>query len=275
MPNDYAAPHLIDEISNLRVPEGAVAIWWIGQASFILKGGGTTVYVDPYLRVSERRLSPPPFAPEAVTNADLILLTHDHGDHVDSATLPGLAAASPGARFVTPRPIVGRVAEMIGGEARVIPAVADERLRLGEIEVIPVPARHDEFDQTPAGDYPYLGYTIRLSGVTVHHAGDTIAYEGQVERVKPHDVDVALVPINGRDFYRTRANTIGNMDYREAAEFVVQIGARLAVPVHYGMFRHNTVPPGQFVDYLHEFHPEQSCLVMGRFGRFTYVRQSA
>jgi L-ascorbate 6-phosphate lactonase len=276
MPNDdYAAPHLVDEIANLLVPDGAVAIWWIGQGSFILKGGGTTVYVDPYLRVSERRLSPPPFAPAAATNADLVLLTHDHGDHVDPSTLPDMAAASPRARFVAPRPIVGRVAELVGGAERVTPAVADERLSLDAVEVLPVPAKHDEFDRTTDGDYPYLGYTVRLGGVTLHFAADTIAYEGQVERVKPHAVDVAFVPINGRDFYRTRANTIGNMDYREAAEFVAQIGANLAVPVHYGMFRHNTVPPGHFVDYLHEFHPEQSCLVMGRFGRFVYARPSA
>src|SRR5207245_164940 len=116
-----------------------------------------------------------------------------------------------------------RVAELVGGAERVVAAVADEPLRLavrlGSLELLPVPARHEEFDRAPGGDYPYLGYTVRLGGVAVHHTGDTIPYEGHIERVRAHGVDVALVPINGRDFYRTRAGTIGNMDYREAADF--------------------------------------------------------
>lgn len=274
MANDYAAPHLVEEITAARPPSGAVALWWLGQASFVLKGDGVIVYVDPYLQVSDHRLSPPPFAPEAVTNADVVVLTHDHLDHVDPNTLPGLAKASPAARFVAPRPIAERVAGLVGGAERVRPAVADESLALdargARVEIRPVPAKHEEFDQTEAG-YPYLGYSIRLGGVTVHHSGDTIPYAGQVERVRTHEVDVALLPINGRDFYRTRTGTIGNCDYREAAELASQIGAKVVIPMHYGMFRGNTVPPGHFVSYLHEFYPEQAAVVMGRFGKYVYV----
>jgi L-ascorbate metabolism protein UlaG (beta-lactamase superfamily) len=274
MPEDYAAPHLIEQISAAQPPRGAVALWWLGQASFVLKGDGVVVYVDPYLRVADRRLSPPPFPPEAVTNADLVLLTHDHGDHVDPETLPGLAKASPAARFVAPRPIDGRVAGLVGSPTRVSPAVADEPLALDtqghKVEILPVPAKHEEFDLTEEG-YPHLGYSVRLGGVTVHHSGDTIPYDGQVERVRAHGVDVALLPINGRDYYRTRAGTIGNFDYREAAEFATQIGAKVAIPMHYGMFRGNTVPPGHFVTHAAEFHPDLSIHVMGRFGKYVYL----
>ena len=274
MPAEYAARHLVEQISAAQPPSNAVALWWLGQASFVLKGAAVVVYVDPYLQVSDRRLSPPPFPPEAVTNADQVVLTHDHGDHVDPKTLPGLAQASPTARFVTPRPIAGRVAELVGSTARGIPAVADEpiavEVRGGRVEIFPVPAKHEEFERTEQG-YPHLGYSIRLGAVTIHHSGDTIPYDGQIERVRSHRVDVALLPINGRDYYRTRAGTIGNFDYREAAEFAVQIGAKVAIPMHYGMFRGNTVPPGHFVSHAAEFHPELSIHVMGRFGKFVYV----
>lgn len=275
MASEYGAPSLVEQITAEQPAPGAVALWWLGQSSFVLKGGGIVVYVDPYLRVADRRLSPPPFPPGAVTNADVVLLTHDHGDHVDPESLPGIAAASPGARFVAPRPIGERVAELVGGATRVLPAVADEPLRIdlrgSTLEVLPVPAKHEEFDLGHQG-YPYLGYSVRLNGVCVYHSGDTIPYEGQIERVREHAVDVALLPINGRDFYRTRAGTIGNFDYREAAEFAVQIGAAVVIPIHYGMFRGNTVPPGYFVTYLSDFHPEQSIHVMGRFGKYVYSR---
>jgi L-ascorbate metabolism protein UlaG (beta-lactamase superfamily) len=274
MSTQYPRPDLVTEIDAEIVAPGTVTLWWLGQASFVLKSEGVVVYVDPYLAASARRVSPPPFPPEAVTNADLVVLTHDHGDHVDPEALPGLAAASPRARFVAPRPIVRRVANLVGDTSRVIPAVADESLRLevgaASIEILPVPAKHEEFDLTPEG-YPYLGYSLRLGGTCVHHSGDTIAYEGQVERVRAHAVDVALLPVNGRDFYRTRAGIIGNMDYREAAELAVQIGARVVIPIHYGMFAGNTAPPGLIVSYLAEFHPEQSVHVMGRFGKYVHV----
>jgi L-ascorbate metabolism protein UlaG (beta-lactamase superfamily) len=275
MSTDYAAPDLVRRISAEQPPAGALALWWLGQASFALVGAGIVLYIDPYLALSDRRLSPPPFAPEAVTNADLVLLTHDHTDHVDPRSLPGIAAASPKARFVAPRPILERVAALVGGSDRVIPAAADETLALdlggARVEVRPVPAKHEEFDRVEAG-YPYLGYSIRLAGVCVHHSGDTIPYEGQVDRVTAHGVDVALLPINGRDFYRTRSKILGNFDYREAGEFATQIHASVVIPIHYGMFRGNTVPPGHFVSHLHDFHPEQSIHVMGRFGKYVYVR---
>jgi L-ascorbate metabolism protein UlaG (beta-lactamase superfamily) len=275
MSTEYASPELVQRISAEQPPAGAIALWWLGQASFALTGAGIVIYIDPYLAVSDRRLSPPPFAPEAVTNADLVLLTHDHGDHVDPRSLPGIAAASPQARFVTPRPILDRVAAFVGGRERLIPAVADEAIAVDlggtQVEVLPVPAKHEEFDRVEAG-YPYLGYSTRFAGVCVHHSGDTIPYEGQVERVAAHGVDVALLPINGRDFYRTRAGTIGNFDYREAGEFATQIKAAVVIPIHYGMFRGNTVPPGHLVSHLHDFHPEQSSHVMGRFGKYVYVK---
>ncbi len=62
------------------------------------------------------------------------------------------------------------------------------------------------------------------------------------------------------------------MDYREAAEFGVAIGARVLIPMHYAMFRGNTVPPGHFISHLAEFFPEQSAHVMGRFGKYVFVQ---
>jgi len=263
---------LIERIDRQAIPTGAVGVWWLGQSSLVLKAGGTTIYVDPYLQQSARRLTPSACAPEEVTNAELVILTHDHLDHIDPTALPGIALASPGARFVAPRPTVDRVAELVGDDARVVAATAGEALALDGVELIPVAAKHEEFDRDPALGYPYLGYIIRVGGVTIYNAGDTIPYEGLVEAVQPHAVDLAFLPINGRDFYRTRAGTIGNFDYREAAETAVAIGADVAVPVHYGMFAGNTVPVGHFVSYLADFHPHQQSHVLGRYGFYLYAR---
>jgi L-ascorbate metabolism protein UlaG (beta-lactamase superfamily) len=264
-------PTLVEQITRQTPPNGAVAIWWLGQSSLVLKASGETVYIDPYLALSAARLVPPAFAPETVNHADLILCTHDHGDHIDPAALPALAAASPQARIVAPRPALARVQGFVDDPARVIAADADQPLVLGPIEVLPIAAKHEEFDHDPVLGYPYLGYVLRFDDLTIYNAGDTIPYAGLIEQLAPLNIDLAFLPINGRDFYRTSRGTIGNMDEREAAKLAAAIGADTVVPVHYGMFAGNTTPPGHFISYLAEHYPTVQAHVMGRYRGFIYT----
>lgn len=261
---------LIEQISRQAIPASAVGVWWLGQSSLVLKTDALTIYVDPYLQVADRRLMPPAFAPDAVTNADLVLLTHDHLDHIDPNTLPGLAMASPNARFVAPRPVVERVAELVGANERVVPAVADTPLTEQGIAIIPIPAKHEEFDEDPTLGYPYLGYVLRLPGVTIYNAGDTIPYAGLVERLQPLAIDLAFIPINGRDYFRTSIGILGNCDYREAVELALAIGVDTVVPVHYGMFAGNTVPPGYFATYLAQRAPQIAAHYLAQYRGFLY-----
>lgn len=263
---------LVAQITAREVPAGAVGVWWLGQSSLVLKGAGMTLYLDPYLDPAPRRRVPPAFPPDAVTNANLVLLTHDHGDHLDATALPLIAAASPGARFIAPRPLAERVASLAGDAARVIPATADAPLTIGAATILPIPAKHEEFDLHPTLGYPYLGYVITLGGVTLYTAGDTIPYEGMIERLAPLGVHLAFLPINGRDFFRTRAGTIGNLHYREASDVAAAIGADTVVPVHYGMFTGNDVSPGHFIADLAERYPAMQAHLLGRFGCFLYHR---
>ncbi len=246
----------IKSVNALQVPEGAVGVWWIGQGSLVLKMGGKVIWLDPYLDPEEdrpagkRRMMPPPCAPEEATNADVILLTHDHRDHIDPASLPQVAAASPNANLFAPAPLRYRVGELVGNVERVKPATAGVSIDLGDLSVMPVPAAHEDLDEHPEYGHKYLGYVIRARGVTVYCAGDTVPFEGLVETLASQEIDLAFLPINGRDFFRTRSGTIGNMDYREAAETAEMIGADTFVPVHWGMFPGNTVPPGYAVTYV-------------------------
>jgi L-ascorbate metabolism protein UlaG (beta-lactamase superfamily) len=111
-----------------------------------------------------------------------------------------------------------------------------------------------------------------LNGVTLYHAGDCTMYEGLAERLKGYRPDVVLLPINGHDWRRTHKGIIGNMTYREAADLAAEAGADLAIPMHYGMFPHNTEPPGHFVDYILNCYPTQKTKVMARYEGFVYLK---
>ena len=96
-------------------------------------------------------------------------------------------------------------------------------------------------------------------GIRIHHAGDTVRYEGMLRKIKAFGaIDVQLLPINGRDAERYRNNCIGNMTYQEAADLAGEVGPRIVIPGHWDMFADNSVDPKAFADYLNENTKERS-----------------
>jgi L-ascorbate metabolism protein UlaG (beta-lactamase superfamily) len=91
--------------------------------------------------------------------------------------------------------------------------------------------------------------------VTVYHAGDTVVYDGLMETLSAWRIDVAFVPINGRDYFRTAQNIIGNTDFREAAQLAEALDFGLIVPTHYDLFAFNGADPGHFVSHLYDLNP--------------------
>lgn len=263
---------LIIDINQRRVPERALGLWWLGQASFAVRGGETVAYIDPFLSARSSRMVPPPLSPDQVDNAGLVLCTHDHDDHLDPDTLAGIAAASPGAVFVVPEACRSAViAAGVHGD-RVVAARVDQPVEFGEIVVTAIPAAHEELDFSPEPGYPYLGYVLQVNGVTLYHSGDCTIYQGLAERLAQHKPDLALLPINGHDWKRLHEGIIGNMSFREAADLAAEVGVDTVIPIHYGMFKNNTEPPGYFVNYIHEYYPTQKIHVMARYEGFVYLK---
>jgi L-ascorbate metabolism protein UlaG (beta-lactamase superfamily) len=98
---------LIAQIDSLTVPTGQLALWSLGQAGLVIKGGETIAYIDPYLSDSieesggPARRFPIPIDPRAASHAQIVFATHEHSDHADIATLGPLMAASARATLIT------------------------------------------------------------------------------------------------------------------------------------------------------------------------------
>jgi L-ascorbate 6-phosphate lactonase len=254
---------LIADIDACAVPEGACGLWWLGQQSFVAKLGDTVCYLDPYLSPSPHRQVPPLLAPEEVTNAQLILGSHDHTDHIDRAAWPRLAQASPQATFVVPELLRARLIEELGLPADRVVGLDDEQsVTVAGVRVTAVPAAHELLDQDPAtGRYPYLGYVLESRGFCLYHAGDTCLYEGMQKKLRRFSLDLALLPINGRDAVRYAAHCIGNLTFQEAVDLAGAIRPGLTIPAHFDMFASNSEDPKRFVDYLHVKYPDLGTLV--------------
>jgi len=263
-------PDYAQRIASTRPPAGTVWLYWLGQAGFVIRGSSTTLAVDPFLVVRPDRTAPPPLAPRDFEFTDAVLATHEHRDHLDLANFPALAGAAPRARFVVPEPLVERTAEAVGA-GRVTGARPGSAISVGSATIMPVPACHGvhvadaySFGLSP-GEHRYLGYVITLDGVRIYHAGDTIRYDGLAERLRELQVEVALLPINGRDAAREARDLVGNLTEEEAAELVRDAGITVAVPMHYELFAHNAGSAGLFVDRVAALAPPATVLVPGRY----------
>jgi L-ascorbate metabolism protein UlaG (beta-lactamase superfamily) len=265
---------------NLAPARGQVVFLWLGQSGFVLRGNACTLAVDPFLAQHPDRLYAPPLMPDQVAGLDAVVVTHDHLDHLDEESLPVLAEASPGAVFVVPEPVVERVVGLGIAAERVAGVQPDRALELDGATIHPIPASHGDdvaegygfgFHRSD-GLYRYLGYVFDFGGVRVYHAGDTIPYEGMEERLRGLRVDVALLPINGRDNEREGRGIVGNLDEEEATELAAAIGTDLLVPMHHDMFAWNPGSPERLVELAQARHPELQVLVPSRARRFVYTR---
>jgi L-ascorbate 6-phosphate lactonase len=272
-----------ERLAALDLRSGQIALWWLGQATFLLRSREATVLVDPFLSPHPDRRVPPPFAPRDAEGVDVVLITHDHLDHLDDDALPGIAEASPACWFVVPEPVAFRLTDLgIAGE-RVVPAQPGRPLGLGGVRIDPVPASHgvepaDAYSfgrELSGGLVRYLGYVLDLDGTRVYHAGDTIPYDGIEAGIAAFEPELALLPINGRSAEREAQGIVGNLDEEEAVELAAAIGAAVLVPIHWDLFAANPGDPGAAVRLAATHHPALSVLVLSRERPFVYTKAEA
>ena len=254
----------LNSVNETQVPSGRAALWWLGQMGLLIKAGNTVLCVDYFASPEDGRQTPPPIPAWEMTRIDAFLGTHDHLDHIDHEAWKIWAEKCPGAKFIFPRAHMEQVLADGISPANAIGLNDGESARVGDLTIHAIAAAHEFLDRDPAtGLYPHLQYIIEGTGVLIHHAGDTVRYEGMLPKVRAFGPpDAQLLPINGRDAERLRRNCIGNMTWQEAADFAAECGTRLVIPGHWDMFADNSADPYAFADYIDvKYHGNPSCRV--------------
>ena len=246
---------LLHQIRETIPEPGQVSLWWLGQSGLLVKSRWATVLIDPYLSESltakyagtakpHIRMTRCPVDPSLLTMIDLVCCSHKHSDHMDPATLTAVLKSSPQAELVLPTALIGHAGQIGIESDRLVGLNHGEVYENSEkkIAVRAISAAHEGLDQNELGEFLYLSFVMEMDGVKIFHSGDTVPWEGQSEAVG-EGVDVAFLPINGRDSSR---GVPGNMTSDEAVEFAASLHARHVIPHHYDMFTFNTVNVNEF-----------------------------
>jgi L-ascorbate metabolism protein UlaG (beta-lactamase superfamily) len=246
---------LADVAAARRVP-GSLHLWWLGQSGFLVQWQGRYLLLDPYLSDSltdkyaatdkpHVRMTERVIEPERLTFIDAVASTHNHTDHFDPDTLRPLLAANPNLTLIVPEANRSVSAERMNLPTKRFLGIDEaQTLSAAGIEVTAIPAAHETIERDEWGSLRFVGYVVRCGPWTIYHSGDTVLYDGMAERLADWRIDVALLPINGRDPARRVA---GNLSGREAAGLAHRVGARVAFPCHYEMFEFNTASPDEFI----------------------------
>ena len=180
-------------------------IHWLGHDSFRIDGT-VTVYIDPWQIA------------DGASRADVVLVTHDHYDHLSLPDIRKLAG--PGTVVVGPEPVTSQVRGL-----ETVTVAAGDTVSVGGVGITAVAAYNTNKFREPGVTYHpqeagHLGYIVELDGRRIYHAGDTDAIPEMAAVV----CDVALLPVSGT--YVMTAD--------EAATACGLVSAGVVVPMHYG-----------------------------------------
>lgn len=222
--------------------------WWdsmsyiryFGHSSFEVMLGDTLMFIDPYFALGERRKYPSARKDvHDVKRCDLILLTHEHFDHCEPATVAEIAERT-FATVVGPKPALAeiRIPEKLKVDVKV-----GDMFQLKGVNIDVVQAVH------PQSAYP-VGYVLEADGKRIYAAGDTYEFSGMMNI----SCDWALIPIGGTY----------TMDIIGAEKAAREIKASRFIPTHYATFDNIDVDPNEFAKAL-AGDPKKKAVVM-KFG---------
>jgi L-ascorbate 6-phosphate lactonase len=247
---------ILKKFYTLNPQTKQAAVMWLGQNGFLVKSKGCVVFFDPYLsdfaeqwtygwKNEHVRMASIPIQAKELFGIDYVLCSHDHVDHIDPFSIPIIALRNPETKFITPQVARIRMLGLYVNEANLLLMRGKDFLDLDRLIVHAIPAAHSELAYDKVNGYHFLSYIVQMNGLTIFHAGDTILYKGQSTYFKDFSIDLAFLPINGRQPKELEFEP--NFTIQEAIEFAREIKAKMVIPMHYDMYTLNTANIADFI----------------------------
>ena len=231
------------DLERLASPALRPRATWLGHSTFLVQYGERRVLTDPVFsdRVSPlgfagpRRLVPLPMSIDQLPPIDLVVISHNHYDHLDRASVRQLGNRT---RYAVPLGLKRWLVSVGIEPGRISEFDWWQKARAGGVEVTATPAQHwSGRGLRDRNRSLWAGFHLDLDGFRFWFAGDTGYNEVQFREIGRQlgGMDLALIPIGAYDprwFMKAQ-----HIDPDEAVRIHEEIGARLSIGMHWGTFQ--------------------------------------
>lgn len=235
-----ATAHLLNP-DSLRTPPVGIRVTWLGHATTYVQIGSVRILTDPMFSkwaspvsfAGPKRLAPLPIQIEDLPGVDLVLISHDHYDHLDEESIRELQRQfSP--IFLVPLDVGDIVAGW--GAQRVRELDWWQWVNVDGLRITCTPAQHFSGRSLTNRDGTlWASWFVEDSTRSVYYAGDT-GYSPHFREIRERigSPDLAIVPIGA---YRPRwFMQAVHVDPAEAVQAMLDLEADVMVPIHWGTF---------------------------------------
>ncbi len=227
---------------GLQRVKDADSLTWLGHASFLIELNGTTLLTDPFLSeyatgiapFGPRRSTPPALTVEELPEVQIIVISHNHFDHLDAPTIEAMPNKDK-ISVVVPLGLGEFFTER--GYSQVVELDWYSVARIGGVEIMAVPAVHGSarglFDRD---ETLWAGYIIGDDLQKIYFSGDT-AY-GPIFKDMGREfgpVDYALVPVGAYEPRHRMRSVHANPE--EAVAIAQDLRAKTVIAMHWGTIR--------------------------------------
>lgn len=201
-------------------------ITWLGQAGFLFETDGKKIVIDPYLSDNVKNFEPQNARRLPIDESflsikpDIILITHNHLDHLDKETLKYYLTPDAQTLVLCPNGGYQEIRKTYPSTGcNYVLFNTGTTWTAGSVTFRAVKAEHSD---------PYaIGIILSAEGKNYYVTGDTLYNEAVFADLPAEEIYAVMLPCNGCG---------NNMNMQDASRFAARTGARYAVPVHIGLF---------------------------------------
>jgi N-acyl-phosphatidylethanolamine-hydrolysing phospholipase D len=240
---------LSTDVRALRTTGKTPSVTWVGHSTFLVQLDGLNIVTDPHWGdvaspvsfAGPRRLTPPGIRFQDLPKIHAVVISHDHWDHLDEATVIRLAREHD-PRFFVPLGLKAWLADR--GIDNVVEMDWWEEKQFHGVTFVCTPAQHSSGryfrDQNQR---LWASWVVQGAARRVFFAGDT-GYAPELRDIgKLGPFDLVLMPVGGYSGYKRHHPNHVNPE--EAVQLFEDVGGRLMVPMHWGTFDLNREPPNE------------------------------
>lgn len=230
--------------ANFAQPPGSgLRVTWLGHSTALVEIDGYRVLIDPVWSkraspsqlVGPRRFHPPPLPLGELPSLDVVILTHDHYDHLDMAAVRSLAAspAQQRTQWVTALGVGAHLESWHVPSSRVTELDWGDAAHVGDLRITAQPARHFSGRVVTRDQTLWASWVIAGPAHRVFHSGDTGFFDGLADIGARHGpFDLSMIKIGAYDVMWPDIH----LDPEQAVRVHAMIRGGVLLPIHWGTF---------------------------------------